>query len=106
MSTLELKGSIYETIAKVNDSSLLRQLHELISEIISTNPVRSIKPIGSKKSKNISASLNDEDWVRPGRPATGEEMEQLVNKMENEKNGITTKLLRLRMQQWKAKKSA
>lgn len=37
MSTLELKGSIYNTVARVNDSSLLTQINELLSEIVSTN---------------------------------------------------------------------
>lgn len=33
MSTLEIKGSIYDSIAKINDSFLLKQLYEIINEI-------------------------------------------------------------------------
>lgn len=33
--------------------------------------------------------LTDDDWVRPGRPATDEEMEQLVQEMMNDKGRYT-----------------
>jgi len=33
--------------------------------------------------------LTDADWVRPGRPATDEEMEQLVQEMMNDKGRYT-----------------
>jgi len=33
--------------------------------------------------------LTDDDWVRPGRPATDEELEKLAEEMENEEGGYT-----------------
>jgi len=40
------------------------------------------------KSKKVKP-LTDADWVRPGRPATDEEMEQLVQEMMNDKGRYT-----------------
>lgn len=37
MSTLEIKGGLYEIISKVNDEKLLMQLYELISDIVTQN---------------------------------------------------------------------
>ena len=48
--------------------------------------------------------LTDADWVRPGRPATDEEMEQLVQEMLSEKGGISTKELRKKALTWSKKK--
>ena len=37
MSAIELKGGMYDMIAKVNDPTLLKQLYKLIGEIIQQN---------------------------------------------------------------------
>ncbi len=37
MSTLEIKGGMYDMISKVNDEKLLQELYELISDIITEN---------------------------------------------------------------------
>lgn len=37
MSTLEIKGGMYELISKVNDKELLIQMYELIGEIVTQN---------------------------------------------------------------------
>ena len=37
MSTLEIKGGLYDMISKVNDEKLLRELYEVISDIITEN---------------------------------------------------------------------
>jgi len=37
MSTLEIKGGLYEIISKVNDEKLLMQLYELIADIVTQN---------------------------------------------------------------------
>jgi hypothetical protein len=40
MSTLEIKGGLYELISKVHDEQLLMQLYELIGDIILQNMER------------------------------------------------------------------
>ena len=37
MSTLELKGGMYELISKVNDKQVLIQLYEIIGDIVTQN---------------------------------------------------------------------
>jgi len=37
MSTLELKGSIYDLISTVNDESILRQVHEVVRDVLERN---------------------------------------------------------------------
>ena len=37
MSTLEIKGGLYEMISKVNDEKLLMKLYELIADIVTQN---------------------------------------------------------------------
>ncbi len=48
--------------------------------------------------------LTDADWVRPGRPATDEEMEKLVQEMLAENGGIGTEELRKKVLTWRKKK--
>ncbi len=37
MSTLELKGGIYDLISTVNDESVLRQLHKMVQDVVEQN---------------------------------------------------------------------
>ena len=37
MSTLELKGGIYDLISTVNDESILRQVHEVVRDVLERN---------------------------------------------------------------------
>jgi len=37
MSTLELKGSIYDLISKVNDEITLNRLHEVVRDVVEHN---------------------------------------------------------------------
>jgi hypothetical protein len=54
--------------------------------------------------KKTLSPLTGADWVHPGRPATDEEMEQLVQEMLSEKGGISTKELRKKALTWRKKK--
>lgn len=56
------------------------------------------------KSKKIKP-LTDADWVRPGRPATDEEMKKLVEEMMNETEWFTTEEIRKNIKEWRKKKS-
>ncbi len=41
-----------------------------------------LKTIGYVKSVGTLKPLTDEDWIRPGRPATDEEHERMLNEAE------------------------
>ena len=56
-----------------------------------------------KKTKAVKP-LTAADWVRPGRPATDEEMEQLLQEILSEKGGISTEELRKKVLTWGKKK--
>lgn len=61
MSVLEIKGSIYDSISKINDSSVLRQLYDIISEITEAkiDKVDFWDNISSSQKKEIDKALND-----------------------------------------------
>ncbi len=56
-----------------------------------------------KKQKTLKP-LTDADWVRPGRPATDEEMEKLAEEMMKETEWFTTDEIRLHAKEWRKKK--
>ena len=53
-------------------------LIKLISFVKDLKYVTAIEPVTIKNTKH----LTDEDWIRPGRPATDEEFEQMISKAE------------------------
>lgn len=66
MNTLELKGSITEMIAEVNNQEVLSHLYELVSEIISqtTNYNRELTPEQEAVlNEDIEASYKAENLV-------------------------------------------
>lgn len=70
------------------------------------NFLRTVPYIKSVITEKTDVSpLTAADWVRPGRPATDEEIEQMLDECEAEKGGHTTAELKKRMRQWKAKQS-
>ncbi len=62
-----------------------------------------IKSITAKNTTQTVEPLTAADWVRPGRPATDEEIELMLDECEQEKGGYTTTELKKRVKQWKAK---
>ncbi|OFX45838.1 MAG: hypothetical protein A2046_09170 [Bacteroidetes bacterium GWA2_30_7] len=68
------------------------------------NLMKQLKFVKAVTVENTVDKLSDEDWIKPGRPATDEELEQLCVEMEADKGGITTDVLKKRMKKWIAKK--
>lgn len=70
--------------------------------------LRSIEYIKSVEIEDPLTPLTDNDWVRPGRPATQEEHELLCKEMEKDEGGFTTeeaKAITLEeIKQWRKKK--
>ena len=53
--------------------------------------LRRIEYVESVDVENQLTPLEEEDWIRPGRPATDKELELLAEQMENEEGGIEAK---------------
>ncbi len=81
MSTLELKGSIYDSIAKINDSSLLLQLYEIISEI-------------------SSANINKTDFWDELTDTQKTEIEAAIEASHNEKNLVPHSVVMEKYKKW------
>lgn len=60
----------------VADAKLLVRLAKSLSFVSSATV--------EKAESDTDAPLTEEDWVRPGRPATDQELRQLVEAMEND----------------------
>ena len=81
MSTLEIKGSIYDSIAKINDRSLLLHLYELISEI-------------------TSANFNKTDFWDELSADQKAEIEHALEESRNEKNLVSHHLVMEKYKKW------
>lgn len=70
---------------------------------------RFLRTLGYVKSVSLekhSTSLKESDWVLPGRPASGQEIDALLDEMELDKEEYTTKEVLAHLKSWKKKKSA
>jgi pyruvate-formate lyase-activating enzyme len=50
--------------------------------------LRTIEYVESVDVEDPTIPLKEEDWSKPGRPATDEEIEQLASEIENEEGGV------------------
>ena len=50
--------------------------------------LRTIEYVEAVDIEDTAIPLKEEDWSKPGRPATDEEIEQLAAEIENEEGGI------------------
>jgi hypothetical protein len=70
-------------IIKIDTSTHAEQL----ANFLKTLPY--IKSVVAQKKDNTLVPLTAADWVRPGRPATDEEVEQMLDECEKEiENGL------------------
>ncbi len=81
MNTLELKGSIYELVSKVNDVQLLEELYFLIQEFIQ-----------QKKSSG--------DWWDSLTDSEQSELEEAIKASYDENNWVTNEEARETIHQW------
>lgn len=56
------------------------------------NLMKQLKFVKAVTVETTVDKLSDEDWIKPGRPATDEELEQLCIEMEADKGGIDSKV--------------
>jgi phage terminase small subunit len=63
--------------------------------------LRSVKYVKSVELDDMDTPLTEEDWIKPGRPATEEEMEAMAKAMDEDSDeGIPTDQLKKEMRQW------
>ncbi|MEK7256958.1 MAG: hypothetical protein AAB316_19540 [Bacteroidota bacterium] len=66
MNALELKGSLIEMIAKVDDQKLLRHLHEVVAEILAETWSDDYELTPEQEAvieADYKASFNREKWI-------------------------------------------
>ena len=54
--------------------------------------------------KSVHTGINEMDWTTSGRPATGEEIDQMLNECESDEITFTTDELKKRLSAWTSKK--
>jgi hypothetical protein len=68
-----------------------------------------LRTLGYVKSVSVEKKLKpltDDDWILPGRPATDEEIDKLLDEMEKDDDeGYTSEQMLAHLEEWK-KKSA
>lgn len=66
-----------------------------------------LRSLGYVKSVSIDKSVKPlvgDDWILPGRQATGQEVDQLLDEMECDDNtGFTTDQMLVHLEEWKKK---
>ena len=66
-----------------------------------------LRSLGYVKSVSIDKSakpLLGDDWILPGRQATGQEIDQLLDELDNDDNaGFTTDQMLAHLEEWKKK---
>ncbi len=78
----------------IKDSGLAKELAKFL------------KTISYVKDVSIEKPLTRADWVKPGRPATPQEIDALIDDIENDDAEFTTEQLRSELKKWKKRKSA
>jgi hypothetical protein len=78
-----------EILVTIDNPQHQKHFISLLNELKYISSFKKIKSNGNKPKP-----LTDEDWVRPGRPATDEEITMLIESMENDKSGVTTEEVR------------
>lgn len=77
----------------------------ILANFLKTVPY--IKSVVTEKTDDTINPLTAADWVRPGRPATEEELEQLAIEMENDNGEYSAEevfdSVKKELKQWRAK---
>lgn len=81
MSTLEIKGGLYEMISKVNDEKLLMKLYELIADIVTQN-------------------LSDTDYWDELSDNQKEELENAIQESYDNKNLVEHEIVINKYKRW------
>lgn len=71
--------------------------------------VKSVKLVSTLENENVPFSVNEVkgayNWINPSRPASDEEIDQLIVSMEQSEEGFSSDEVRQNMKQWAGRKS-
>ncbi len=84
-------------------------LQAFLNAVANLDFIKSVRLAKSEDTEDERLSANEPEtaynWTNPSRPATDNEIEQLIDKMENSSGGFSTEDVRNKMKQWAARKS-
>ncbi len=85
------------------------KLQSFMDVIKNLDFVKSVKLANNPADEHDSSVLNEPpgeyNWINPMRPATDEEIERLIVKMENSTGGYSTEDVKEKMKEWAVQKS-
>ena len=84
-------------------------LQAFLNAVANLDFIKSVRLAKSDDTEDERLSLNEPEaaynWTYPFRPASDEEIEQLIDKMENSSGGFSTEDIRFQMKEWAAQRS-
>jgi hypothetical protein len=84
-------------------------LQAFLNAVAKLDFIKSVRIIKSDEKEDVVLTVKEPEteynWTNPSRPASDDEIEQLIDKMENSSGGFSTEDVRLNMKQWAAQKS-
>lgn len=86
MTAIEMKYSLFKDIDSINDLSVLHRLTTFVKELLVTPPANNNAETANEKDDAIDYNFGDVDF---GYPKTLEEVEEVLEKAEAERNDPT-----------------
>jgi len=84
-------------------------LQAFLNAVANLDFIKSVRLAKSDEPEDERLSANEPEtaynWTNPSRPATDNEIEQLIDKMESSSGGFSTDDVRFQMKEWAAQKS-
>ena len=86
-----------------------KNLQAFLNAVANLDFIKSVRLVKSDETDAdvlaVHESETEYNWTNPSGPASDDEIEQLIDKMENSSGGFSTEDVRLNMKQWAAQKS-
>lgn len=86
-----------------------KHVQAFLNAVANLDFIKSVRLAKSDEVEDDLLSVNEPatayNWTNPSRPATDDEIEKLIDKMENSSGELITEDVRNKMKQWVAQKS-
>ena len=84
-------------------------LQAFLNAVANLDFIKSVRLVKSDETEagvlTVHEPETEYNWTNPSRPASDDEIEQLIDKMENSSGGFSTENVRFQMKEWAARKS-
>lgn len=91
------------------DIESTRNLEAFLKVVESLDFVKSVKLVNVDQDESESSTLREPqvayDWINPSRPASENEIDELIQRMDKSSGGYTTGEVRKKMEQWAKQKT-